>query len=132
MRDIFIDTLRFVGISLIILAHVSPPNIPFNIRCFDVPLMIFISGLIYADKNTGINFHFFIHRLKRLLIPLYLFLTIFFILIFFLKYIFKIRLIWNNFITCMRKFSINAWNWLCMDYPYFFNDSIINPIPYFI
>lgn len=89
-RDVTIDTLRFIGISLIILAHVSPPNILFNIRCFDVPLMLFVSGLSYANKDVKGNYSFFIHRFKRLLIPLYLFLSVYFALIFSLKYIFSI------------------------------------------
>lgn len=42
-RNNCIDLLRFWGLSLIILAHVNPPGILFHIRCFDVPLMLFVS-----------------------------------------------------------------------------------------
>lgn len=38
MREERIDILRFVGISLIILAHVGAPSWINQFRCFDVPL----------------------------------------------------------------------------------------------
>lgn len=54
-RDISIDILRFIVISLIILAHVNPPDTILNIRCFDVSLMLFVSGLIMSKRNP--DFH---------------------------------------------------------------------------
>lgn len=85
-RNVSIDVLRFIGISFIILAHVLPPCIILNIRCFDVPLMLFVSGLIYSDRKVDLTFSFFWHRIKRLIIPVYIFLTVYFAFIFFLKY----------------------------------------------
>jgi fucose 4-O-acetylase-like acetyltransferase len=46
-RDLRIDILRVAGLLLIILAHVSPPFLLFQFRTFDVPLMVFVSGLSY-------------------------------------------------------------------------------------
>jgi fucose 4-O-acetylase-like acetyltransferase len=43
-----VDFLRFLGLSLIILAHVTPQGLVFQIRNFDVPLMVFISGVSFA------------------------------------------------------------------------------------
>lgn len=80
-RDPSIDFLRFIGISLIILAHVSPSGVIFELRSFDVPLMIFISGLTLSDKKVSFNVTYFIKRIKRLLLPVYLFLTIYFLII---------------------------------------------------
>jgi len=47
-RVVQIDILRFIGLSLIVFAHVKPPTILFEIRSFDVPLMLFISGMSYV------------------------------------------------------------------------------------
>lgn len=77
-RDLSIDILRFLGISLIILAHVSPPLGLLDFRCFDVPLMLFISGLAYANKDIKVSASFFWKRIKRLLIPVYGFLIFYF------------------------------------------------------
>lgn len=80
-RDPVIDNLRFVGITLIVLAHVTPPIlILFNARTFDVPLMLFVSGLAYAGKTVDVRWHFFVHRFLRLVVPVYLFLTLYFVL----------------------------------------------------
>ena len=89
-RDESIDLLRFIGLSLIILAHVSPPEVLFNLRCFDVPLMLFVSGLTYAGRSVDTSWRFFVHRFMRLIIPVYLFLTVYFMLVFLLKKFFSI------------------------------------------
>lgn len=77
-RDISIDYLRFIGLSLIILAHVNPPALLFNIRCFDVPLMLFVSGLAYSGRKVDFSFQFLSHRFTRLVVPVYIFLTSYF------------------------------------------------------
>ena len=91
-RDKSIDFLRFVGISLIILAHVFPPNLIFQIRSFDVPLMVFVSGLVYANRQIDSYKLFIIHRIKRLCFPVWIFLTVYFVLIYGLKGILKVDL----------------------------------------
>lgn len=84
-RDKNIDYLRFIGISLIILAHVSAPLALQQLRCFDVPLMIFITGLT-ASKKTISNYREHIwKRASRLLIPVYIFLTLFFLTLFIIQ-----------------------------------------------
>lgn len=75
-RDNYIDFLRFIGLSLIILAHVHSPETIHQIRCFDVPLMLFVSGLAYGNKSVNTSWNgFYLPRLKRLLIPVYLFVV---------------------------------------------------------
>lgn len=78
-RNLTIDYLRFWGITLIILAHVEPPEMLFNFRCFDVCLMLFVSGLAYSGRKADFSASFFLHRISRLIIPVYLFLTCYFL-----------------------------------------------------
>lgn len=89
-RNTIIDILRFLGISLIILAHVNPPNYILNLRCFDVPMMLFVSGLAYSNKRSNFSISFIVHRIKRLIIPVYIFLSFYFIVVLAFKYFLKI------------------------------------------
>lgn len=78
-RDLSLDIMRFVGLTLIILAHVSPPDLLFQFRTFDVPLMIFVSGMTLYEKKLP-TFPFFVKkRLIRLCAPVWIFLTFYFI-----------------------------------------------------
>jgi len=79
MRDYRIDFLRFLGFALIILAHIQPPNLIFTLRVFDVPMMMLISGAscsLSTSKDT--YFQYVIKRFKRLVLPLWMFLALFF------------------------------------------------------
>lgn len=79
MRDTRIDFLRFTGLMMIILAHVSPPEWLFQFRNFDVPLMVLISGLSYrlSVKNEPYAGYVW-SRVQRLVFPVWIFLTVFF------------------------------------------------------
>lgn len=80
-RDLTIDVLRFIGISLIILAHVlGPGSLLFQIRSFDVPLMVFVSGLANSGKKMPDYGAYISKRLTRLIIPVWLFYTVYFII----------------------------------------------------
>lgn len=81
-REVSIDLLRFLGLSLIILAHVQPPELLFQIRAFDVPLMLFVSGLAFSGRQPDFSGKFFWKRLKRLVVPVYIFLTAYFICVY--------------------------------------------------
>ena len=80
-RDVRIDTLRTIGILLIVLAHVSPPEKIFVLRMFDVPLMTFLMGMgMFFSSNNSVNYTaYVIKRIKRLLLPAFIFLVVFFI-----------------------------------------------------
>lgn len=78
MRDNNIDLIRAIGLSLIILAHVYPPLLVLNIRTFDVPLMIFVSGLTCYGKDFSYSWKYLYHRFARLVYPVWIFLTIYF------------------------------------------------------
>ena len=82
IRDTNIDILRGIGMLLIILAHVEFNFYVHTIRCFDVPLMVFVSGLSYANRKAQYDFSSFCKRGFRLLFPLYIFL-IFYLVIYF-------------------------------------------------
>lgn len=84
-RDFSIDTLRCIGLFCIILAHVAPPNWLFQIRNFDVPLMVFISGYLYRGKQDNLStiteqLAYLGKRFVRLVIPVWAFLTFFYLI----------------------------------------------------
>lgn len=80
MRDPKLDFLRFLGLALIILAHVSPPSYLFQIRNFDVPLMVIIAGASFAlSKKQETYWTYFLKRCKRLVLPVWIFLSFYFL-----------------------------------------------------
>lgn len=81
VRDDSIDILRFIGISMIILVHCGAPGWLTQLRCFDVPLMFFVSGLACSGKEISNYPGYILKRAKRLLIPTWGFLLVFFALL---------------------------------------------------
>lgn len=77
MRDKSIDILRFIGLSCIIMVHCNSPFVISQLRCFDVPLMLFVSGLACSGKAIPNYLDYVTKRAKRLLIPTWSFLTVF-------------------------------------------------------
>ena len=81
MRDDRIDILRFIGLAMIIFAHVDPPELLFQLRNFDVPLMVLVSamsfGLSYKSSESYSSYVW--KRIKRLVFPVWIFLTGYFI-----------------------------------------------------
>lgn len=80
MRDKSIDVLRFIGLSCIILVHCNSPFLISQLRCFDVPLMLFVSGLACSGKVIPNYREYIIKRAKRLLIPTWCFVSVFLVL----------------------------------------------------
>lgn len=76
-RDLRIDFLRFLGLSLVIVAHVQAPFTLTQIRSFDVPLMVFVSGLTASGKEISNYWQYIWRRSKRLIVPVWLFLAIY-------------------------------------------------------
>lgn len=78
-RLLKIDLLRFLGIALIVLAHVNPPTVLFELRNFDVPLMVLLAGASYSLSFKKENYAAYVwKRIKRLVFPVWSFLTFFF------------------------------------------------------
>lgn len=88
MRDNSIDILRFIGLAMIILVHVNPPFAISQLRCFDVPLMIFVSGLTCANKPIKNYWKYVKNRTLRLLVPTWLFLTVYLFALYILQTVF--------------------------------------------
>lgn len=88
-RDGTLDILRAVGLLLIILAHCNPPPWLFQLRNFDVPLMVVVSAatfaFLYGDKTIDLKM-FYKKRLAKLILPAWYFLTFFFASIFLYSY----------------------------------------------
>ena len=69
---------------MIILAHVGPPSAIFQLRNFDVPLMVLISGLSFGLSYKQEPYALYVwKRIKRLVFPVWLFLTVSFLVMFF-------------------------------------------------
>ncbi|MBH9579207.1 acyltransferase family protein [Inhella proteolytica] len=74
-RHAEIDWLRAVGLFMVVLAHVGPPAWLFQLRNFDVPLMVIVSGLAFQASRSGVGFAAYAWaRFQRLVLPAWLFL----------------------------------------------------------
>lgn len=82
-RNYTYDLLKVIALICILLAHVNPPGVIFQLRNFDVPLMILISVWLSIPGISKDNFsykEYIIKRVKRLVVPTWIFLTIYFII----------------------------------------------------
>lgn len=80
IRDLRVDFLRAIGLMLIVLAHTNPPFFLFQLRNFDVPLMVLISGISFSLSYRREPFaHYIVKRVKRLVIPVWIFFTCLFV-----------------------------------------------------
>ncbi len=83
MRDGKVDILRCIGLAMIILAHSGPPALLFNLRNFDVPLMMLVSGASFSLSYRGEPYFSYLwKRIKRLIFPVWIFLTVYFLAMF--------------------------------------------------
>lgn len=81
MRDYSVDTLRFIALSGIILVHIEPSAFWCQLRSFDVPLMVLLSGVSYA-MSSGKDLRYGSYcwrRFKRLVLPVWFFLLVYFL-----------------------------------------------------
>lgn len=80
-RNEKIDLLRFIGLAMIILAHVGSPAVISQLRNFDVPLMVLVSGAAFALSYRHEPYISYVwKRVKRLLFPTWIFLSAYFLL----------------------------------------------------
>ncbi len=87
VRCLSVDLLRAIGLLCIILAHVSPPSVIFQLRNFDVVLMVFLSGVSFSLSWGGKDGRYISYvwgRFKRLIVPTWIFLSIYFIIFYLL------------------------------------------------
>jgi peptidoglycan/LPS O-acetylase OafA/YrhL len=111
-RNIKLDIIRFTGVLIIMVAHSNPPEWLFQLRNFGAPLLILGSALTYSFiyKHKTINKgEFFKKRLTRLIIPLWLFLTFFFLFFWIISLVIEERSFPFSAMYIIR-------NWLYLDF----------------
>jgi len=81
-RDFRFDALRTIGLFAIIFAHVNPPAGLFQLRNFDVPLMVLLMGSVYTLSSArNLSYlKYLYHRVFRLYVPTAIFLIFFFLI----------------------------------------------------
>lgn len=130
-RDVRIDILRVLGTFLIILAHVYPPGMIFEVRSFDVPLMAILLGMSFVksteNKKNERYRDYLIKRFKRLVIPTWVFVTLFIISVYIGAYIFSIELpyTWITIASSYALLSGVGYVWIIR---VFFTIAIVSPI----
>lgn len=67
IRDDTVDVLRFIGLAMIILAHVDSPSVLFQLRNFDVPLIVLISSMLFGLSYKNNTPHIKNNRMKKIL-----------------------------------------------------------------
>ena len=85
----YIDFLKFIGVTAIIIAHVGAPDWLRMIRSFDVPLMVIVSAMLgersykkYSGAGLALAGRYCLSRFKRLVFPTWLFQLLFFTALF--------------------------------------------------
>ena len=80
-RDKSIDVLRAIALTGMIIIHISPTiGWISEIRSFDVPLMVFLSGVSYTLSSGGgkISYSSYVYkRFQRLILPTWIFLFLY-------------------------------------------------------
>lgn len=79
-RDSSIDFLRVLGLCMVTIVHVNAPYSVELLAYCGVPLMVFVSGLCVNTSKVQFSWQVLLHRLKRLLVPLWFFLTIYWLI----------------------------------------------------
>jgi len=82
-RDNQIDILRAIALLCIICAHVSPPSLLTQFRSFDVPMMVFLSGVVFIPswkRNKGGYIQYVSKRFIRIVVPTWIFLFLYYCL----------------------------------------------------
>ena len=84
----YIDFLKFIGLTGIILAHVSPPTWLLALRSFDVPFMVILSAILGEKSYSKVTSkqlslaQYYTNRFKRLVFPTWIFLLFYFAFLF--------------------------------------------------
>ena len=102
-RDISIDLLRTIGILFIFLAHVDVPFVIGQVINFNVILLVVISGYVYREAKDYKKYIY--KRIKRLVLPAWLFLTFFFLGLFLVEKILKIEVGGLNINTIISSYT---------------------------
>lgn len=127
----YIDFLKTLGLISIIIAHVNPPKWIYMVRGYDVVLMVIISAILgsfsyknYIQRNQK-KYDYYISRFKRLIIPTWLFLIIYFFKCYILSgSLLDIRIYISSFL--LTRYGI-GYVWIILIY---FMSSLLIPLLY--
>lgn len=121
-RKLEIDILRCLGILLVISAHCAFKNaLFFEIRTFDVVLLVFVSILSFQESSRSNYCNYVKKRFVKLILPIWLFLTAYFILF----YIIGIKYSLYEIATSYLMLSGIGYIWI---YRVMFINSLVTPI----
>ena len=70
--------MRVLGLFLVIMAHCGVSGFLFELRNFDVTMLIFVSAFVFAIGYRGDWKDYFFRRLRRILFPVWIFLAVYF------------------------------------------------------
>lgn len=137
-RNEIIDIMRLLWLILIILAHtISPNTLLFQLRNFDVPMMVIISWMSFylsrADKEKLNLKSYYKKRILNLILPTWVFLSFFFIFSYFINYFswnifpFDWKILWS-FLLFQWEQSI----WYVWIIRVFLLVALINPLLLYI
>ena len=107
-RNQSIDVLRAIGLLMVIIAHVRPCRTIFELRTFDVVLMVFVSGLTFSLKQDWNYVEYLKKRALRLIIPTFIFLSAYFVL----QYIFTHQIDFHNMVMSYSLISGIGYVWI--------------------
>ncbi|MDC9043103.1 acyltransferase [Escherichia coli] len=110
MRIDKIDFLRFLGLSLIILAHVQPPLWLAQLRNFDVPLMFMVMGMSFCvtEHRHSNRIKYINSRFRRLVLPTWIFFAAFFLINEIISFIFNIKDFTYNKSIIITSFALSS------------------------
>ena len=107
---------------LVILAHVKPPAPIMFIRCFDVPLLVILSGILANDSlnrtstsTSIISIQYFIKRFKRLCFPTWIMLVFLFSFLAVVGTVYSFK--YYLFSFCLTRYGI-GYVWIVLIYLY--------------
>lgn len=81
-RDFYVDFLRAVGFISIVMVHCNIPDALYMVNLFNVPLMVVVSGLVSNSSKNRNYTQYLLARFKRLLIPTWIFVTVYLIFLY--------------------------------------------------
>lgn len=81
MRDKSIDVLRAIALIGLVIIHIAPPSLVVKeLRSFDVPMMVFLSGVSFMMSSSKDSSYasYVVKRFQRIIVPTWIFLLIYY------------------------------------------------------
>lgn len=110
-RDISLDILRCIALIGIIVIHIHPESLFVRqIRNFDVPMMVFLSGVSYvlSNRNKRIEYSSYcVKRFKRLILPSWIFLAFYYLIFHIIYFIVSsnAHILWDDMLHSFTFFT---------------------------